>query len=125
MHLGFVSLNTPGDIAPGVLGPELESRRFESLWVGEHPQVPVSAKDRLHPGLLQAQKQMWDPFLSLLTAAQATTHLRIGTAAVLPLERELFTLAREVATLDQMSDGRLRLGVGVGNPRPTSGAPVD
>jgi len=114
MDLGFVSLNTPRDIAPGVLGPELESRGFESMWVGEHAQIPVSAKDHFPAGLLGAQKRMWDPFLSLLAAAQATTDLRIGTAVVLPLERELFTLAKEVATLDQMSGGRLLLGVGVG-----------
>lgn len=114
MDLGFVSLNTPRDIAPGLLGPELESRRFESLWVGEHPQIPVAAADQFHPSLLTAQKQMWDPFLSLMSAAAATDDLRLGTAVVLPLERELFTLAKEVATLDQMSGGRLLLGVGVG-----------
>ncbi len=116
MDLGFVSLNTPRDIAPGVLGPELEVRGFESIWVGEHPQIPVSAGKSFPPGLLEAQKRMWDPFLSLLAAAQATTHLRIGTAVVLPLERELFALAKEVATLDQMSGARLLLGVGVGFP---------
>jgi probable F420-dependent oxidoreductase len=114
MDLGFVSLNTPDDIAPGVLGAELESRRFESIWVGEHPQIPVAAKEQFHPSLLTAQKRMWDPFLSLMSAASATTSLRLGTAVVLPLERELFTLAKEVATLDQMSGGRLLLGVGVG-----------
>jgi probable F420-dependent oxidoreductase len=114
MDLGFVSLNTPQDIAPGHLGPELELRGFESLWVGEHPQIPVSAKEHLPEGLLAAQKRMWDPFLSLLAAAQATTTLRLGTAVALPLERELFTFAKEVATLDQMSGGRLLLGVGVG-----------
>jgi probable F420-dependent oxidoreductase len=114
MDLGFVSLNTPRDIAPGALGPELESRGFESMWVGEHPQIPVSAREQLPAGLLGAQKRMWDPLLSLLAVAQATNELRIGTAVVLPLERELFTFAKEVATLDQMSGGRLLLGVGVG-----------
>lgn len=115
MDLGFVSLNTPRDIAPGALASELESRAFESMWVGEHPQIPVSAAKRFPPGLLEAQKSMWDPFLSLLAAAHATKVLRIGTCVVLPLEREIFTFAKEVATLDQMSDGRLVLGVGVGS----------
>lgn len=55
-----------------------------------------------------------DPFLSLATAAATTSTLRLGTAVVLPLEREVFTLAKEVATLDQVSAGRLMLGVGVG-----------
>ena len=45
MDLGFVSLNTPRDLAPGVLGPELESRGFESMWVGEHPQIPVAGQE--------------------------------------------------------------------------------
>lgn len=114
MDLGFVSLNTSRDLRPDVLGAELEARGFESLWVGEHPQIPVAAKDQVPGGLLGAQKRMWDPFLSLLAAAQATSRLRVGTSVVLPLERELFTFAKEVATLDQLSQGRLLLGVGVG-----------
>ena len=76
-------------------------------------------------GLISAQKRMWDPFLSLMAAAQATTRLRIGTAVALPLERELFTFAKEVATLDQFSDGRLLLGVGVGLPSRIRGVAID
>ena len=68
MHVGFVSLNTPRDIAPGLLAAELESRRFESMWVGEHPQIPVSAGADFPGGLLSSQKRMWDPLLSLMTA---------------------------------------------------------
>ena len=114
MELGYVSLNTPGDLAPAALGAELEARDFESLWVGEHPQIPVAAAGDFHPALLDAQRRMWDPFVSLATAAGATSRLRLGTAVILPLERELFTLAKEVATLDHVSGGRLVLGVGVG-----------
>lgn len=114
MELGYVSLNTPGDIATSVLGSELEARGFESLWVGEHPKIPVAAAGDFHPSLLEAQKRIWDPFLSLGAAAATTSTLRLGTAVVLPLERELFTFAKEVATLDRFSDGRLVLGVGVG-----------
>ncbi|KUI43408.1 LLM class F420-dependent oxidoreductase [Mycobacterium sp. IS-1590] len=114
MDLGFVSLNTPRDLPSDVLAVELEARGFESLWVGEHPQIPVAARGQLPAGLLDAQKQMWDPFLSLLVAVRATTTLRAGTSVVLPLEHELFTFAKQVATLDQLSQGRLVLGVGVG-----------
>lgn len=114
MDLGFISLNTPRDIPTGRLAAELESRGFESLWVGEHPQIPVSAADQFHPALLGAQRQILDPMICLAAAAQATTRLRIGTAVALPLERELFTFAKEVATLDQLSSGRLLLGIGVG-----------
>lgn len=114
MDLGYVSLNTPGDIAAERLGAELEARGFESLWVGEHPQIPVSAAGNFPPALLPAQKCIWDPFVSLATAVATTSTLRLGTAVALPLERELFTFAKEVATLDQISGGRLLLGVGVG-----------
>ncbi|MDN4519499.1 TIGR03619 family F420-dependent LLM class oxidoreductase [Mycolicibacterium austroafricanum] len=114
MDIGFVSMNTPADVAPAVLAKELEQRGFESLWVGEHPQIPVSATAAMPAALLHAQQRMWDPMLSLLAAAQTTTALQLGTAVALPLEHELFTLAKQVATLDQMSGGRLILGVGVG-----------
>ena len=114
MELGYVSLNTPGDIAAARLGAELEARGFESLWVGEHPQIPASAAENFHPALLPAQKCILDPFVSLATAVATTSTLRLGTAVALPLERELFTFAKEVATLDQISGGRLLLGVGVG-----------
>ena len=43
MDLGHISLNTPRDLPAGVLGRKLETRGFESLWVGEHPQIPVAA----------------------------------------------------------------------------------
>ncbi|BBX19828.1 LLM class F420-dependent oxidoreductase [Mycolicibacterium duvalii] len=114
MHIGYVSLNTPGDLAPDVLARELEQRGFESLWVGEHPKLSVSAAGSLPAALLHAQQRMWDPLLSLLLAAQTTTTLRLGSAVALPLEHELFTFAKQVATLDRFSDGRLLLGVGVG-----------
>jgi probable F420-dependent oxidoreductase len=114
MDIGFVSLNTPRDLAPGVLAKELEQRGFESLWVGEHPQIPVSAAGAMPAALLPAQQRMWDPLLSLLAAAQSSSSLRLGTAVALPLEHELFTFAKQVATLDQFSGGRVVLGVGVG-----------
>ncbi|MGE2837086.1 TIGR03619 family F420-dependent LLM class oxidoreductase [Mycobacterium sp. SMC-4] len=114
MHIGFVSLNTPRDLAPDALAVELEHRGFESLWVGEHPQIPVSAAGSLPAALLHSQQRMWDPLMSLLLAARSTTTLRLGTAVALPLEHELFTFAKQVATLDQFSDGRLLLGIGVG-----------
>lgn len=114
MELGYISLNTPRDIGSATLARELEARGFESLWVGEHPQIPVAAGGRLPAGLLEAQKRILDPLVSLAVAAAATNTLRLGTAVLLPLERELFTLAKEVATLDQLSGGRLSLGIGVG-----------
>ena len=84
MDLGYVSLNTPRDLAPGALGRELESRGFESLWVGEHPQLPVASASQMPGGLISAQKRMWDPFLSLMAAAQSTTTLASGPLSRFP-----------------------------------------
>lgn len=114
MKLGYVSPNTPGDVDPGALAIELEARGFESMWVGEHPKIPVASRAQFPGGMPDWLPHMWDPLMALLVAADATTTLVIGTAVVLPLEHELFTFAKQVATLDVMSGGRLVLGVGVG-----------
>jgi probable F420-dependent oxidoreductase len=116
MRLGFFTMNNPTDLAPDVVGRELEARGYESYWVGEHSHIPVS---RLTPypagGELPDQyRWMMDPFLSLLLAATATDRLLIGTGVALPLEHDLFDLAKSAATLDRLSGGRLQFGVGVG-----------
>ena len=59
-------------------------------------------------------RRMLDPFLSLMAMAGATTDLKLGTAVVLPLEHDVFDLAKRVSTLDLLSGGRLMFGVGAG-----------
>jgi len=116
MHLGFSAMNNPRGLTPAQLGKELESRGFESLWIGEHPQIPV-ARTTPYPGggdLPESYLDMMDPFLSLLSAAQAAPTLRVGTGVALVLEHNLFDLAKSIATLDRLTDGRVEFGVGVG-----------
>jgi len=55
-----------------------------------------------------------DPFLGLLVAARVTERLLVGTGVALPLEHDLFSLAKTVSTLDRLSGGRVLFGVGVG-----------
>jgi probable F420-dependent oxidoreductase len=109
-------MNTPEDIRPDVLAQALESRRFDSLWAGEHSHIPVSRQTPYPAGgaMPEQYKRMMDPFLSLLLGATATERLLIGTSVALPLEHDLLDLAKTVATLDRLSGGRLLLGVGVG-----------
>ena len=59
-------------------------------------------------------RKMMDPYLSLMTAANATTTLRLGTGIALLMERDLFSQAKTIATLDHLSGGRLMIGTGVG-----------
>ena len=116
MHLGFSSMNTADDPAPDVLAQTLEEAGFESLWYGEHSHIPVARTTPYPPGgeLPEPYKKMMDPYVSLMAAAAATTTLRLGTGIALLLERELFSQAKTIATLDRLSGGRVMIGCGVG-----------
>jgi probable F420-dependent oxidoreductase len=109
-------MNNPNDLPPDGLARELEARSFESLWIGEHPHIPVSRRTPYPAGgeLPEQYKSMMDPFLSLLLAAATAPTLMVGTAVALPLEHDLLDLAKTVSTLDRLSAGRLLFGVGVG-----------
>jgi probable F420-dependent oxidoreductase len=116
VELGFTSMNTPDDVHPTALGRALEERGFRSLWIGEHSHIPASRKTPYPVGgeLPPMYRQMMDPFPSLLAAALATEHLRVGTGVALPLEHDVFALAKTVATVDRLVGGRFDFGVGVG-----------
>jgi probable F420-dependent oxidoreductase len=116
MHLGFSSMNTLLDPSPAILAKALEDRGFESLWYGEHSHIPCAMKTP-YPGggnLPEPYKIMMDPYVSLMAAAAATTRLRIGTGIALMLERDVFSQAKTISTLDHLSGGRVEIGVGVG-----------
>lgn len=116
MRLGFASMNTTADPRADVLAKALEERGYDSLWIGEHSHIPVSRLTPYPAGgdMPENYKHMLDPFVSLTLAAAATTTLTIGTGVTLPLEHDLLVLAKSVATLDLVSGGRVRFGVGVG-----------
>jgi len=116
MHLGFSSMNTLHDPNPAVLARALEERGYESLWYGEHSHIPCSRRTPYPAGgeLPEPYKQMMDPYVSLMAAAAATTKLRLGTGIALLMERDVFSQAKTVATLDQLSGGRVIIGTGVG-----------
>lgn len=116
MHLAFSSMNTPSDPHPAELARLLEDRGFESLWYGEHSHIPCSRATPYPPGgeMPDPYKNMMDPYLSLMTAANATTSLKLGTGIALLMERDIFSQAKTIATLDRLSGGRLMIGTGVG-----------
>ncbi|ROS01295.1 putative F420-dependent oxidoreductase [Sinobacterium caligoides] len=116
MKLGFNSMNTLKDPSPFTLAKALEERDFESLWYGEHSHIPMSLRTP-YPGggtLPEPYKGMMDPYVSLMAAASVTKNLKLGTGIALLLERELFSQAKTIATLDQHSGGRVIIGTGVG-----------
>jgi probable F420-dependent oxidoreductase len=116
MRIGFTSMNGPRDPRPDVLAGELEARAYDSLWYGEHPHVPVARRTPYPAGgeMPESYRWMMDPFLSLLLAGTATERILLGTGIALPLEHDVFDLAKTVSTLDRLCGGRLLFGVGVG-----------
>lgn len=116
MHLGFSSMNTVDDPAPASLARALEEGGFESLWYGEHSHIPACRSTPYPAGgdMPAPYRKMMDPYVSLMAAAAVTSELRLGTGIALLLERELFSQAKTIATLDRLSGGRVLIGCGVG-----------
>ena len=98
-----------------------EERGFESLWVGEHTHIPVGFRS-FYPGTRVAHipeamrllYRMHDPFVVLAVAAGVTTRLKLGTSICVVTEHDPLDLAKRVASLDRISNGRFLFGVGAG-----------
>jgi probable F420-dependent oxidoreductase len=119
MKFGVTMFCTDYSIHPGELAAAVEARGFESLWVPEHSHFPVSpmTPGRNSEGLPNMYYDVVDPFVALSMAAQATESLLLGTSICLVVQRDPIQLAKQVASLDALSGGRLQLGVGGGwNP---------
>ncbi|MCZ6869799.1 MAG: LLM class F420-dependent oxidoreductase, partial [Gammaproteobacteria bacterium] len=98
------------------LARAVEERGFDSLFFPEHTHIPTSRKTPF-PGGGDLPDYYWrshDPFVALGAAAAVTTRLRLGTGICLVIERDPITLAKECASLDLISNGRLILGIGAG-----------
>jgi probable F420-dependent oxidoreductase len=103
-----------GDIAE--IAREVESLGYESLFIPEHPVIPVGFKT-VPPGggdLPEHYGRWFDPFVTLSVAAAVTKRIKLGTGICLLPEREPLITAKTIATLDVVSNGRVVLGVGAG-----------
>src|SRR5947199_3588646 len=113
MKIGAVMFCTTDSMRPAPLARALEERGFESLWVPEHTHIPSSRKTAYPAGggLIRPYYDIMDPFLVLNAAATVTTRLKIGTGIALIVQRDPIVTAKEVSTIDQLSQGRFLLGV--------------
>jgi probable F420-dependent oxidoreductase len=93
-----------------------EARGVESLWVGEHTHIPADQSTPTPTGkrVPDYYARIFDPFLTLTAAAVVTSRLLLGTGITLIAQHHPITLAKQIATLDQISGGRFILGVGAG-----------
>lgn len=106
-------------IRPDVLAREVEARGFESLWFPEHSHIPTSRDtpwggQEGAPPLPEQYWRTYDQFVALAYAASATTDLKLGTGITLVAQRDPIWTAKEVASLDHLSGGRVIFGVGYG-----------
>lgn len=116
--VAFGALIFPTDysIQPAPLAKAMEQRGFESLFVTEHTHIPASRRSPW-PGGRELPKEYWhthDPYVALSAAAAVTTTLKVGTGITLVTEHDPISMAKQVASLDFMSGGRVLLGIGAG-----------
>ena len=116
MKLGVCIFATDYAMRIDDLAREVEARGFESLFVPEHTHIPTSRRSPW-PGGRDLPRDYWhtlDPFVSLTAAAAATETLRIGTGICLLTERDPIITAKQVASLDLLSNGRVEFAIGAG-----------
>ena len=116
MKYGIAMFPTDYAIPIDELARELEARGFESVWLPEHTHIPASRKSPW-PGGPNLPREYWhtlDPFVALAAAAVVTKTLKLGTGICLVIERDPILLAKEVASLDLLSQGRVLFGIGGG-----------
>lgn len=119
MDYGLAIFPTDQTIGPVELGREAEDRGFESLWFPEHSHIPTS---RVSPwggrkGAPTLPDHYWrthDQFVALGAVAAVTSTLKLGTGITLVAQRDPIWLAKEVASVDAISNGRFLFGIGYG-----------
>jgi probable F420-dependent oxidoreductase len=116
MHFGVTMFPTDYAIRVDDLARASEERGFESIWFPEHTHIPVSRRSPW-PGGPDLPKEYWhtiDVFVAMATAAAVTKRLRVASGICLLVERDPITTAKEVASIDHLSGGRVIFGIGGG-----------
>jgi probable F420-dependent oxidoreductase len=113
---GLLIFPTAYSIQPDELARIAEERGFESLWFIDHTHAPASRRTP-YPAGGDLPREYWanyDQFIALTAAAAVTKRLKLGTGITLMSLRDPFVTAKQVATLDVLSGGRVLFGVGAG-----------
>jgi probable F420-dependent oxidoreductase len=116
MRIGVTIFDTDTSISITELAKELGDRNFASLFVPEHTHIPTTRRTPYPAGgdLPPEYYRTYDPFVSLTAAAVTNPNLLVGTGICLVAQRDPIVLAKEVASLDALSNGRFVFGVGFG-----------
>src|SRR5258708_16524235 len=116
MGFGIPMFPRDSAIPPHELAVEAEARGFESVWFPEHSHIPTSRKSPWPggPELPKWYHDTYDPFVAMGAAAVVTKTIKLGTGVCLVVQRHPIHTAKEVATVDRLSGGRVLFGIGGG-----------
>src|SRR5436190_6402662 len=124
MKIGILTMNTDYGVNPISLARRAEELGIESIFLPDHSHVPVARKVPYggptgefpdSPGDMPKEYyHNLDQLITLAAISSVTTKLKLGTGICLAMQRDPIWLAKEIATLDQLSGGRVIFGVGAG-----------
>jgi len=117
MKIGVTIHATDRAMHPVDVAREAEARGFDSFYIPEHTHIPTSRRTPPPTGteeLAEEYLRSPDPYIALAAAASVTRTIRLGTGIGLPAQHDPITFAKELATLDWISGGRLVFGIGYG-----------
>jgi probable F420-dependent oxidoreductase len=119
VKVGITTFCLDRTVHPVRMAGEVEARGFESLWYPEHSHIPASRRSPW-PGSTTGEPlpddywRMHDQFNALAMAGAVTTRLKLGTSVTLLGQRDPIWTAKQIASLDHLTDGRVLVGVGFG-----------
>ena len=120
MKFGAMIFATDRCMNPVELAVEIERRGLDSFFIPEHTHIPTNTTSPFFPDgqVPPPYLRTYDPFVVLGACAAVTKKINLGTGICLVSQRHPITLAKEVATVDRLSNGRFIFGVGAGWNKP-------
>ncbi len=118
MKFGLFSMNSYACSSPETaveIAQLAESAGFESLWAGEHVVLP---DPMVSPPGMAPSDRILDPVIALTYLSAHTRRVLLGTGIIILPQRNPLVLAKELASLDELSGGRLIFGIGAGYLEP-------
>jgi probable F420-dependent oxidoreductase len=128
MKIALFGINTGPCADPSIaatVARAAETAGFESVWTGEHIVLP---EPQAPPSPVPADTPFIDSAIALAFVAAHTNRIRLGTGIIILPQRNPVVLAKELASVDVLSNGRLIFGIGIGYLQPefaAIGAPFD
>jgi probable F420-dependent oxidoreductase len=115
MKFGINILARASSVDLREIAKRIEAAGFDSLFLPEHTHIPVKGDSHSAGAETQERmKELPDPYSMLMAIASVTTTLRIGTGISLIAQHDPIAMAKRIATIDQISEGRFILGIGAG-----------